>query len=242
MALLIVPSFVTNLARAVTGGYGRAVPRRIWPFLLMATPAVWPATAAFTRLESVAPFRASGRAAGGLRDVQSQRRAFYHPPAAGRSGGTTVRDRQRHPHRHDRVFRRARGDISAGCRAFPRPADSGHGVLFPASTVALVVALAGTSLLTPTLGLVSAAAVVPAAIGMVPRSARSPEPLRGALSKDLFHRHPRARRLHPHQRRRGLKGDLDPWTWGPILDPSRGHFRRRLSAFVTCDLRARWKR
>ena len=34
MALMIVPSFVTNVWQASAGGNGRAIVRRIWPFLL----------------------------------------------------------------------------------------------------------------------------------------------------------------------------------------------------------------
>ncbi len=40
MALLIVPSFVTNLWQAIVGDNGRAVLVRIWPFLLIATATV----------------------------------------------------------------------------------------------------------------------------------------------------------------------------------------------------------
>lgn len=37
MALLLVPSFVTNLWQATVGGNGFAILRRIWFFLVMAT-------------------------------------------------------------------------------------------------------------------------------------------------------------------------------------------------------------
>jgi hypothetical protein len=42
MALLVVPSFVTNLWQATSGGNGAVILLRIWPFLLMATTTVWP--------------------------------------------------------------------------------------------------------------------------------------------------------------------------------------------------------
>ena len=51
MALLLVPSFVTNLWQAVVGGNGRAILRRLWPFLLMATVTVWLGAAALTRVD-----------------------------------------------------------------------------------------------------------------------------------------------------------------------------------------------
>ena len=41
MALLIVPSFVTNAYQAAVGGNGRIILARIWPFLVMATVTVW---------------------------------------------------------------------------------------------------------------------------------------------------------------------------------------------------------
>ena len=37
MALLLVPSFVTNLWQSVVGGKAKLILHRLWPFLLMAT-------------------------------------------------------------------------------------------------------------------------------------------------------------------------------------------------------------
>lgn len=51
MALLLIPSFVTNLWQAFDGGNSRAVFARIWPFLLLATITVWPGTWALTRID-----------------------------------------------------------------------------------------------------------------------------------------------------------------------------------------------
>ena len=51
MALLLVPSFVTNLWQAVVGGNGAEIVRRIWPFLLMATVTVWLGATALTRVD-----------------------------------------------------------------------------------------------------------------------------------------------------------------------------------------------
>jgi uncharacterized membrane protein YfcA len=50
MALLIVPSFVTNLWQSVVGGNAKVVLRRLWPFLVTATVTVWIGVAALTRL------------------------------------------------------------------------------------------------------------------------------------------------------------------------------------------------
>ena len=50
MALLLVPSFVTNLWQALVGGHGRMLLRRLWPFLSLATVTVWAGAAALTRV------------------------------------------------------------------------------------------------------------------------------------------------------------------------------------------------
>ena len=51
MALMIAPSFVTNIYQATTGGNTCLILLRIWPFLLMATFTVWIGTAALTRVD-----------------------------------------------------------------------------------------------------------------------------------------------------------------------------------------------
>ena len=51
MALLLVPSFVTNLWQAMVGGNGMVILRRIWPFLVMATVTVWLGATALTRVD-----------------------------------------------------------------------------------------------------------------------------------------------------------------------------------------------
>lgn len=45
MALMLAPSFVTNLWQGLVGGHGVVVVRRTWPFLLLATVGVWPGVA-----------------------------------------------------------------------------------------------------------------------------------------------------------------------------------------------------
>jgi uncharacterized protein len=50
MALLLVPSFVTNLWQASVGGHGKAILLRLWPFLVMATVTVWVGAQALTRI------------------------------------------------------------------------------------------------------------------------------------------------------------------------------------------------
>jgi uncharacterized protein len=51
MALLLMPSFVTNLWQSVTGGSAIVILSRLWPFLLMATTTVWIGVLALARLD-----------------------------------------------------------------------------------------------------------------------------------------------------------------------------------------------
>ena len=51
MGLLLVPSFVTNLWQALSGGHGTYLLKRLWPFLLMATAMVWLGALALTRID-----------------------------------------------------------------------------------------------------------------------------------------------------------------------------------------------
>jgi uncharacterized membrane protein YfcA len=51
MALLLVPSFVTNLWQASVGGNTRILLRRLWPFLLSASVSVWVGAIALKRLD-----------------------------------------------------------------------------------------------------------------------------------------------------------------------------------------------
>ena len=50
MALLLVPSFVTNLWQALVGGNARLILQRLWPFLLLATLTIWIGVSALTRV------------------------------------------------------------------------------------------------------------------------------------------------------------------------------------------------
>ena len=51
MALLLVPSFVTNLWQALVGGQVRALCARTWPFMLAATVTVWIGAIALARAD-----------------------------------------------------------------------------------------------------------------------------------------------------------------------------------------------
>jgi hypothetical protein len=104
MALLIVPSFVTNLWQAVSGGYGRAILLRIWPFLLMATTTVWLGAAALTRLDvsllSGLLICYSTLNLAGARLSISTRREVWAGPLFGTANGITRRGGRKKPMRN----------------------------------------------------------------------------------------------------------------------------------------------
>ena len=51
MALMVAPSFATNLLQAVVGGNARALIRRLWPFLATAALTVWIGAAALVSID-----------------------------------------------------------------------------------------------------------------------------------------------------------------------------------------------
>ena len=183
MALLIVPSFVTNVWQAVVGGGGRALVRRIWPFLLMATATVWLGATALTRVDLAF---LSGLLGGllvvysaldlaGVRLTIPPRREAWAGPLFGTANG---------------ILTGMTGSFVVPGVMFLQAIGLSRdmlvqamGMLFTASTVALALALRGNGLLTAQLGLVSAAAVIPAAVGMV-----AGQRIRRELSEDRFRR------------------------------------------------------
>ncbi len=167
MALLIAPSFVTNLWQAVIGGNSRAILLRIWPFLVMATATVWLGATALTRLDLSL---LSGLLGGllvaystlnlsGVRLAISAQREVWAGPLFGTANG---------------ILTGMTGSFVVPGVMFLQAIGLSRdmlvqamGMLFTASTVALALALQGNSILTTQLSLVSAAAVIPAAVGMV---------------------------------------------------------------------------
>ena len=51
MALITVPTFLTNVWQALVGGNARVIVVRLWPFLFMAAITVWIGTLALTRVD-----------------------------------------------------------------------------------------------------------------------------------------------------------------------------------------------
>jgi len=166
MALLIVPSFVTNLWQAVVGGQHREIARRMWPFLLGAGATVWIGAIALRRLDLVLLSGLLGlilmvysviSLAGYRLTIPSDRENW-----AGLFFGTA-----------NGVLTGMTGSFVPGImflQALRLPRDTlvqAMGMLFTVSTVALAMALHSNNLLTIKLGLISTGAVLPAILGMI---------------------------------------------------------------------------
>lgn len=183
MALLLVPSFVTNLWQALSGGHARAVVSRIWPFLVMATATIWLGALALTRVD---PAYLSGLL--GLLLI-----AY----AAIGLGGIRIAVPSGHEAWAGPVFGATNGVLSGMTGSFVVPGVmflqalglpkdelvQAMGMLFTLSTIGLAAALGGNGLLSPELGVQSVAVVVPALLGMAAGQA-----VRGRLSEARFKR------------------------------------------------------
>lgn len=166
MALLLGPSLVTNLWQAVVGGHGVAILRRIWPFLLMATTTVWLGASALTRVDVALLSALLGIL---LIAYAAINLAGFQPTVtAGQETWVGL------------LVGLANGVLTGMTGSFVLPGVlflqaiglprdmliQSLGMLFTASTFALAIALQGNALLTIELGMLSAAAVVPAIGGM----------------------------------------------------------------------------
>ena len=167
MALLIVPSFVTNLWQAVVGGNAKAILRRLWPFLVTATVTVWIGVAVLTRVNASL-----------LAALLGTQLVIYSLVSL-RGMRLTI------PIRHERwtgsLVGSANGVLTGMTgssvvpgvmflQAIDLPRDvliQAMGILFTASTVALAAALQQASLLTVDHAVVSSGAVLPAIAGMI---------------------------------------------------------------------------
>lgn len=183
MALMLAPSFVTNVWQALSGGNAFVVVKRIWCFLLLATLAVWPAVALAGQWES----EVLTSILGGLLI------------AYGLSGLTRPEIRIR-PNRERwaaPLMGCINGILTGLTGSFVLPGVlylqslslSRHqlvqamGVLFTCSTVALAAALAARGRLPAQIGLGSVLAILPALVGMI--AGRS---IRAHLSEAAFRR------------------------------------------------------
>ena len=181
MALLLVPSFITNLWQAVAGSDSRAILRRLWLFLLMATVTVWLGATALTRVDTsllsallgVLLILYSTVNLAGLRFTITMRQEMWIGPLVGSANG---------------ILTGMTGSFVVPGVLFLQAIGLSRdmliqamGMLFTASTLALAIALQGNGLLTIELGKLSAAALLPAMIGMV-----LGQRIRQRLSEQLF--------------------------------------------------------
>lgn len=183
MALLLVPSFVTNVWQALTGGHLAAILRRLWPLLAALCLTTWLGVAilAQTRgnlLAAVLGAAVLAYALTGLAKVElpqpGPRESWLSPLIGAVSGmlnGMTG------------VFV-VPGVLYLQSLRLPREAFiQAMGVLFATSVTALAACLGNRHLLTLDLALLSAGAVVPALIGM-----GLGQIVRRRLSESLFRR------------------------------------------------------
>jgi uncharacterized membrane protein YfcA len=167
MALLLVPSLVTNLWQALVGGQLRAILRRIWPFLLMATVMVWLGATALTRVDLHLLSALLGAllviyslvSLGGVRFSLSPRQEIWLGPVIGSANG---------------ILTGMTGSFVVPGVLFLQAIGLSRdtliqamGILFTVSTLALAIALQGNRFLSVELAAWSSIALLPALLGMV---------------------------------------------------------------------------
>lgn len=167
MALMIVPSLVTNLWQALNGPHIRVVFARIWPFLATATVTIWIGAQALSVVDLTLLSALlggllvayAGLNLAGLRITLAPARERWAGPAFGVVNG---------------VLTGMTGSFVVPgvmfLQAIGLPRDQliqAMGMLFTVSTLALAAALGHSRLWTAELGWLSLAAVIPAIYGMI---------------------------------------------------------------------------
>lgn len=167
MALMLAPSLVTNVWQAATGGHGRAVLARLWPFLLAATATVWLGAAIAAPIEVALLSALLGALLAIYAAVGLWRAQLALPPGSERWSGPVAGC-------VNGVLTGMTGSFVVPgvpyLQALGLPRDmliQTMGVLFTLSTASLGLALAGRGLISADLGLQSVAAILPALVGMV---------------------------------------------------------------------------
>lgn len=167
MALLLVPSFVTNLWQALRGGRAKSVLSRLWPFLLMATTTVWLGARALTRIDL-----------GWLSALLGGLLIVY---AAVSLAGVRFKIENRHERPAGLLAGAVNGVLTGMTGSFVVPGVmylqalglqrqsllQAMGMLFTASTLALAISLQRNDLLSLQQATWSSTAVLPAVVGMV---------------------------------------------------------------------------
>ncbi len=167
MALMLIPSFVTNVWQGLVGGHFKALLKRLWPLLLAACPAIWIGAGVLARADALQ-----------MAAVLGIMIFIYAVVSLGRVNVPA-------PGRHERwmspLIGASTGIITGLTGSFVMPAVlymqalqlnrnelvQAMGISFSVSTLVLGLSLAGHSLLPADLGLLSAGALVPAAGGMM---------------------------------------------------------------------------
>lgn len=181
MALLLVPSFVTNIWQVASGGHFRALLRRLWPFLGCAAVAIWFGGAALKGADAGWLAALLGALVVAYAVLGLTRPAFRLAPRREAVAGPLVGI--------------VNGVLTGLTGSFVVPGVlylqalglsrdalvQAMGMLFMASTIALAAALGGHGLLPTALLGTSTAAVIPAMIGMTVGRR-----LRGRLSEAAF--------------------------------------------------------
>ena len=167
MALLLVPSFVTNLWQALVGGNARLILQRLWPFLLLATVTIWIGASALSRVNlsllsallGALLMVYAGANLGGLRLTISPRQELWAGPLVGLVNG---------------VLTGMTGSFVVPGVMFLQAIGLSRevliqamGMLFVLSTLALALALQRNALLTIEHGVLSVTALLPAVLGML---------------------------------------------------------------------------
>jgi uncharacterized membrane protein YfcA len=167
MAIMLVPTIVTNIWQALAGGHFHTVLIRVWPFLLTATGTIWLGAAALTRVH-----------VGLLSALLGLLLAAYGLFGLLRPSLALAKDSETWVGLISGCFNGVFGGMTGSfavpgvpyLQAIGLSRDEliqAMGILFTVSTAALALALGGQNLLTFELGLVSTLAVLPALAGMV---------------------------------------------------------------------------
>jgi len=183
MALLIVPSLVTNIWQSVVGKNTWLVFKRIWPFLFCATFTIWVGALSLTRIDTailsallgvlITAYAVLGLL--GFRMTLSLQKEYWVGPIAGIVNGvlTGMTGSFVVP-----------GVMYLQSLGLTRDAlIQAMGMLFTVSTLALGIALRSNTILTPELSILSTLAVLPAIAGMYIGSK-----IKGQLSEQRFKR------------------------------------------------------
>jgi len=181
MALLLIPSFITNIWQATVGGNAKIILKRIWPFLWLATMTIWIGSTALKTINSLYLTILLGAlllvyASINLLGVGlsiAPRNEKWAGPLLGTANG---------------IFTGMTGSFVVPgvmyLQAIGLPREmliQAMGMLFSLSTIGLAIALQKHTLLTLEVASISALAVIPSLIGMM-----LGQKIRTSLSEDKF--------------------------------------------------------